>query len=182
MRFSRILNDEGVNKFRAFLDDGAIIGKPAPTDLLIQKETSEKFSKTLDLGQNIVFSSKLELGRHIDNAFTNAGLRRQDVIRDRNLWASIVLFWFDQFSPIGNDGKRTVSKVSYSSETYQKYIPQEVAEHGSKNLHHRHLALTPYRIFERNKYSENKGKCILAGPIHIFGRERNCGSLRVVKQ
>ena len=179
MKFSRILNDEGVNKFRAFLDDGAVIGRPAPTDLLIQKETSEKFSKILDLDKNIVFSSKLELGRHIDNAFTKAGLRRQDVIRDRNLWASMVLYWFDQFCPKEDNGKRKVSHQPHFSEPYHKYIPQIVTEHGSEGLYYRHLALAPYRIFERNKYSENHGKCILAGPIHIFGRDIEAVSGRV---
>ena len=171
MKFSRILNDEGVNKFRAFLDDGAVTGEPVPTELLTKQETSQIFSKPLDLDQNIVFCSKLELGRYLDNAFEKADLRRQNVIRNRNLWASIVLLWFDQFCPIGSDGKRAVSKVSYSPEKYQKYIPQEVTEYGSKNLHYRHLALTPYRIFERNKLSQNEGRCILAGPIHIFGRD-----------
>jgi hypothetical protein len=171
MKFSRILNDEGINKFRSFLDEGAVNGEPVPTELLTKQETSQIISKPLDLDQNIVFSSKLELGKYLDNAFEKADLRRQNVIRNRNLWASMVLLWFDQFCPIGSDGKREVSKVSYSPEAYQKYIPQEVTEHGSKNLHHRHLALTPYRIFERNKLSANQGRCILAGPIHIFGRD-----------
>lgn len=179
MKFSRILNDEGVRKFRAFLDDGAVVGKPAPIDLLIQQETSEKFSETLDLDQNIVFSSKLELGRHIDNAFAEAGLRRQAVVRNRNLWASIVLYWFNQFCPIEDNGKRKVSHQPHFSEPYQKYIPQIVTEHGSEGLYYRHLALAPYRIFERNKLSANNGKCILAGPIHIFGRDIEAVSGRV---
>ena len=78
MKFSRILNDEGVNKFRAFLDDGAVTGEPVPTELLTKQETSQIFSKPLDLDQNIVFCSKLELGRYLDNAFEKADLRETE--------------------------------------------------------------------------------------------------------
>jgi len=180
----RILNDRGVDAFRNYLTDSASLGAPEPRHLLSDNNFSKPFIPTIYLQRSKVFNSKSELAEYLIETFDRAGLTRQVSIRNRNLWASIVLFYFDQFCPISDDGKRDVKMEKNDKvEQYPKYIPRLNHGFGEESLRgRRHLALTPYLIYEYNKHTSHKADVLLSGKIYSFGDdvEQTAGRIEVI--
>lgn len=180
----RVLNDRGIDAFRNFLEDSASLGEKAPRHLLKDDSYSKPFHPTIYFQLSKKFSSKQELGRYLCECFDNAGISRQMVARDRDLWASIVLFYFDQFCPITDDGTRDVKMEAKDKvERYPKYIPRLNSGFGEESLRgRRHYALGPYLIFDHNKDTEYQADVLLSGAIDSWGDdvEQTAGRIEVI--
>jgi len=180
----RILNDKGVDAFRNYLKDSAPSGEPIPRHLLNDDSFSKPFNHIIYLEFAREFNSKLELGSYLCETFDSANLSRQVSIRNRNFWASIVLFYFDQFCPVSDDGTRDVKMEAEDKvERYPKYIPRLNSGFGEESLRgRRHLALTPYLIYDYNKDTTHKADVLLSGKIYSFGDdvEQTAGRIEVI--
>ncbi len=181
----RVLNDRGVEAFRSFLEDSAEGGGGAPTHLLYDDAYSSTSSHAVFLDEDEEFTSKLELGRYLSQQFSDAGVDRQEVSTDLNLWASVVLLWFDQFCPVLEDGTRgrIPQERADGFERFPKFIPRIVARAGESSLRgRRHYALGPYLIFDYNKDTEHQADAILSGPINAWGDdvEQTAGRIEVI--
>lgn len=180
----RILNDRGVHAFRLFLEESARDGGGSPIHLLNDNSFSKPFHPALYLLSSKNFANKQELGRYICECFDNAGISRQTVARNRNLWASIVLFYFDQFCPIRDDGTRKVAmEAKDKAECYPKYIPRLNSGFGEESLRgRRHYALGPYLIFDYNKDTKHQADVLLSGEVYSWGDdvEQTAGRIEVI--
>ena len=180
----RILNDRGVDAFRDFLEESAREGGQSPIHLLDDNYFSKPFHPAFYLLPSKNFDNKQELGRYICECFDNAGISRQMVVRDRNLWASIVLFYFNQFCPIRDDGTRKVAMEAKDKvERYPKYIPRLNLGFGEESLRgRRHYALGPYLIFDDYKDAEYQADVVLSGAIDSWGDdvEQTAGRIEVI--
>ena len=180
----RILNDKGVDSFRNFLEESAREGGESPIHLLNDNFFSKPFHPAFYLLSSKNFANKQELGRYICECFDNAGISRQTVARDRNLWASIVLFYFDQFCPTRDDGNRKVAmEAKDKAEQYPKYIPRINSGFGEESLRgRRHYALAPYLIFDHNKDTKYQADVLLSGKTYSWGDdvEQTAGRIEVI--
>jgi len=148
----RRLTEKGIEAFRAFLDtirageefqsSPAILyvdgySAPLPVRMRIEPRVfRSKFDAASDLH---------EVLRPIDNP-TIAG--------DAGLWSWLALFYFDQLSPVGRDGRRR-PRADYH------YIPS-----GEGWGRERHLLAGPYRLF--GLYGE-RARLLLYPPLHQHG-------------
>ena len=180
----RVLNDEGVNLFRMFLEESAETGAAPPLHLLSDNQYSAPSDHPIHLDEEMHFSNKLDLGEYLVEEFTAAGATRQLTSSDRNLWASIVLLWFDQFCPPSSDGTRRVPQERADAlERFPKIIPRIVNRPGESALRgRRHLALGPYLIFDYNKDTEHRADVLLSGPVNKWGDdvEQTAGRIEVI--
>ena len=184
MTYLRVLNDRGVDVFRDFLTDSAEVGERAPRHLLSDEVYSRSFHPTIYLQASKEFTNKQDLGRYLCECFDGAGLSRQTVAKDRNFWASIVLYYFDQFCPLKNDGTRFVPMEKEDQvERYPKFIPRIVSRGGEESLRgRRHYALGPFLIFDYNKNTEFQADVLLSGQLNAWGDdvEQTAGRIEVI--
>lgn len=180
----RVLNDKGVDVFREFLEESAASGTKPPRHLLTDNAYSKPFQPAIYFQISKKFSNKLEFGRYLNQCFDDAGITRQKVANNRNFWATIVLYYFDQFCPVREDGTRDVKMEKNDKvERYPKYIPRLNSGFGEESLRgRRHLALTPYLIFDYNKDTEYQADVLLSGRIDSFGDdvEQTAGRIEVI--
>jgi len=180
----RILTDEGVELFREFLEETACSGGKAPTHLLIDKTYSTEFSHKIFLALSQKFSNKQDFGRYVVKICEDAALTRQMIAKNRNFWASIVLWYFDQFCPVNENGRRKVpmeSKDQY--EKYPKFIPRIISSGSEQSLRgRRHYALGPYLVFDYNKNTEHQADVLLSGSLDSWGDdlEQTAGRIEVI--
>ena len=80
------------------------------------------------------FARKMEVARYL--ATLLRPIETPALSEDVGLWSWLALFYFDQLSPVGADGKRR------PREDYH-YIPADV-----RRGHDRHLLASPYRLFQ----------------------------------
>ena len=165
----KVLTDEGIYLFRTFLEESARSGEPAPLHLL--RNYSTDFYPKIHLAISKQFTSKQELARYMVKVFDEAGVSRQMVVNNRNLWASITLQYFDQFCPINENGRRKVPMEKKDLvEKYPKFIPRYVSKGNEKTLRgRRHYALSSYLIFEHNIETEHQADLILSGSLSSWG-------------
>jgi hypothetical protein len=181
----RVLNDRGVGSFRDFLEDSAREGEPVPGHLLHEESHSADCNYPIFLDEDLSFETKQDLGRYLCEQFEKAGVSRQQISKDRNFWASIVMLWFDQFSPILDDGTRDVPMEKKDvSEQYPKFIPKiNTTIYGEASLRgRRHYALGPYLIFDYNKDTSHQADVLLSGALNKWGNdvEQTAGRIEVI--
>lgn len=181
MKF-RILNDEGVDRFRVYLAGSASEGEAPPRHLLSRENTSQNYKKDIFLQVGKKFSNKNNFGEYLVRVFDEFGVSRHEVIKDRNFWASVILFYFEQFAPLDENGFRKIAKDEKdANEKFLKYIPKRVSNQG-EGLFFRHLALGPYQISEYNRDTKNKADVLLSGKINVWGDdiEQTAGRVEVI--
>lgn len=98
------------------------------------------------------FASKLEAAKYLHGILRP--LESPSLAGDAGLWSWLALYYFDQLSPVGSDGKRR------PREDYH-YIPSEL-----RRGHERHLLAGPYLLYRT--HGEN-ARVLLHPRVHQHG-------------
>lgn len=151
----RKLNAKGVAAFRDHLREiragGEFHSNPA---LLYVDEYSTAITPRIEIAAKR-FARKIDLAVHLAQV-----LRPIDspaLTADAGLWSWLALYYFDQISPIGADGKRR------PREDYH-YIPDDQQRRGG---HERHLLAGPYRLY---RIHGEHARVLLYPPVHQHGQ------------
>lgn len=123
----RVLNDEGVRRFAAFLDQLRVDSKmPVPFSLLHDPATSEaaEFVATIERNPHgKAFESAYDLGDYL-NGFVLADVPKSRISRNYRLWNWLSLYLFDQLCPEENgerSPKETAAYVLGRQMVYTRY-------------------------------------------------------------
>ena len=103
-RLVRILNENGIEKFREYLDalrSGSI--QSPPKDLLEDAWSSAKLYVEIEI-ENTSFQNRLEAGRYFNNVFQT--LDHAKLERNVGLWSWMSLYYFDLLAPPKGNAKR----------------------------------------------------------------------------
>ena len=180
----RILNDRGLERYREFLEEVAEEGAEPPAHLLDDPAYSQDYSRIVHLDEDTTFETKQELGRHLSERLDEAGVQRHEASKDRELWATVTLLYFDQFCPLKEDGTRSLPQERQDpNERYPKFIPRIVERGGELSLRgRRHYALGPYLIYEYNKDTSHRADVLLSGSLSSWGDdvEQTAGRIEVI--
>ena len=157
----RVLNERGLQQYRSFLEEVCEEGGVAPTHLLQDGGYSYSYPRHVELDPGIIFENKQDLGRYLSESFDRANVARHEVAKDRAVWASITLQYFDQFCPLLPDGTRKVPQEKQDpNERYPKFIPR-IVEKGELSAWSKTLRTGPYLIYEYNKNTHHRGDVLL---------------------
>jgi len=146
----RTLNEKGIHEFRGFLQqirDGAEF-RASPA-ILYAGDYSLPFPRTADIKPR-VFASKFEAAEYLTAILDNTPAGAEEI----GLWSWLALFYFDQLSPVGADGKRR------PREDYH-YIPSD-----SGWQRDRHLLAGPCKLFALHRQN---ARLLLHPPVHQHG-------------
>ncbi len=149
----RRLNAKGIAEFRAFLAQiraGAEF-QQSPAVLYVDS-TSERLPKEIRIDAKR-FKRKFEAAQYLHQVL--APLESPALMLDEGLWSWLALFYFDQLSPVGGDGKRR------PREDYH-YIPAKGGFRGD-----RHLLSGPYKLY--TMHGEH-ARLLLYPPMHQHGK------------
>jgi hypothetical protein len=148
----RKLNARGIAEFRRHLRDiragGEFHSNPA---LLYVDDFSEAVVPRIEIAAR-KFAKKFEAATYLTDVLRP--IETPAITSDVGLWSWLALFYFDQLSPVGGDGKRR------PREDYH-YIP----DHEGRRGHH--LLAGAYRLFRM--HGEN-ARVLLHTPLHQHGR------------
>lgn len=149
----RRLNATGIKAFREFLAQirSGTEFQQSPA-VLYADTTSERVSADIRIDTKR-FKRKLDLAHHLHAEL--APIHSPQLMLDDGLWSWLALFYFDQLSPIGSDGKRR------PREDYH-YIP---AKNGYQS--DRHLLSGPYKLYALHG---EHARLLLFPPVHQHGR------------
>ena len=152
MTLLRELNERGIREFRTFLqqirEGQEFQASPA---LLYADDTTRKLSLRMEVTPK-QFASKLEAARFLNELL--APFDNPSLTSNTYLWSWLALYYFDQLSPVGSDGKRR------PREDYH-YIP---SPHGWER--DRHLLAGPYNLYRMHG---DHARLLLYPPIHQHG-------------
>lgn len=147
----RSLNAKGIAEFRGFLQqirDGAEFrANPA---VLYLDDYSPRLPRAIDVVPR-TFASKFEAAEYLHQLLSDAGVNTDD----EGLWSWLALFYFDQLSPVDNEGRRR------PREDYH-YIPS--TDNGW--YRDRHLLAGPYKLFAMHR---EHARLLLHPPVHQHG-------------
>jgi hypothetical protein len=125
----RRLNDTGIAQFAEYLNEGAIGAQPL--HLLRHPDTSEPLDVSIKLVQRN-YTNRYEFGRELTMRLSQFDPSK--ISTDRGLWTWLALYFFDQLSPLGPDGKRKLDKQ-------YRYVLSSDYRH-----YYRHLVRTPWQL------------------------------------
>lgn len=137
MIYIRVFSDLGVNKFRQYIVDLKNNPQTARPDLNVEPYSTE-FQPLVEIDENRIFQTKLEVAEYIKNQMDNAGISREGVLENRNLWTWLAYIWFDQLCPKKNGN----------------LIPRETAKYicsSDYSDYHRHFIASPFSIYSLNE-------------------------------
>ena len=147
----RCLNTNGIEQFRGFLQQirsGAEFQR-SPAILYIDDHSS-RLPNAIDVEQR-TFANKFEAAKYLHGILPPGAGSAEDT----GLWSWLALFYFDQLSPVGSEGKRR------PREDYH-YIPStESGWHRD-----RHLLAGPFKLYALHR--EN-ARLLLHPPVHQHG-------------
>lgn len=152
----RRLNDQGVERFTAFLD--SLTGDAPmsyPSELLTDSKATEEIQPPIAVEQR-TFGSRYAAAEYLYNRFKDSGLK--DIERDRGLWAWLSLFYFEELCPPSAGGQRKPGERA-------RWIP----DFASFRRYYRHLLAGPYRIYAAHSDSPERAMLVLCGPLHKPG-------------
>jgi hypothetical protein len=152
----RRFSDEGINRFRSFLDD--LRREPTravPADILVNPEMSTEIPSAPDVEVR-EFNSRLDAAQYLNEIL--ATVDDIDAPSTVGLWTWLTLFFFAQVCPPDHSEGRKVGENA-------RYIP-EVANY---QRYYRHLLAGPYRIFRAHKDHIERASVLLCGPVHSPG-------------
>ena len=148
----RRLNARGVDAFRHYLRSiragSEFQASPA---VLYVDESSTPILPRIEIAPKR-FANKLDAAMYLANVLQP--IDSSSLTSDAGLWAWLALFYFDQLSPVGPDGRRR------PREDYH-YIPD------SGRWHDRHLLAGPYRIFRMHGIN---ARVLLHPAVHQHGQ------------
>lgn len=134
----RIMLPEGEGEFRNYINQLRSSPSTQRPDLN-DPPYSREFSPRVMLDESPAFGSKMEMAEYLDRAFTQAGLKREDLAGEKDLWTYIAYLWFDRLAPLdGLTGKRQIGETAkyICSSDYRDYYRHFVA--GPFNIHSLH--------------------------------------------
>jgi hypothetical protein len=144
----RRLNARGMDTFREYLRSirAGTAFQSSPALLYVDEFSAAVVPRIEIAGRR--FANKLDAARYLATA-----LRTTDT-SDAGLWSWLALFYFDQLSPAGEDGRRR------PREDYH-YIPAE------DRWHERHLLAGPYQLYRMHG---EKVRVLLHPAVHQHGQ------------
>lgn len=125
----RKLNEEGVRRFRNFIQDGA--AGPAPLELLANPETSTPLPKKILISKTR-FSDRYQFGQYMNQLFNP--LEPTLISHDQGFWSALAIVWFDLVCPLNNSGNRKPDKE-------YRYVLSPDYRH-----YYRHLVRSPWQL------------------------------------
>lgn len=149
----RRLNANGIAEFRKFLAQiraGAEF-QQSPAVLYVDS-TSERLPKEIRI-ESKRFKRKFDATQYLHEML--APLDAPSLMLDHGLWSWLALFYFDQLSPVGADGKRR------PREDYH-YIPSSAGFRSD-----RHLLSGPYKLYAMHG---ERARLLLHPPVHQHGQ------------
>lgn len=146
----RRLNAKGIEEFRGFLQrirDGEEF-RDSPAILFID-DYSQPLPRPVEIAQRR-FANKFEAAEYLAGILADVPTASDDA----GLWSWLALFYFDQVSPVGAEGKRR------PREDYH-YIPSDEGWHRG-----RHLLAGPYKLYTMHG---RNARLLLHPPVHQHG-------------
>jgi hypothetical protein len=148
----RKLNERGIEAFASHLASiragSSFESNPA---LLYVDEYSTAVTPRIEISAR-KFRNKLEAARYLADVLQP--IESPSLAADAGLWSWLALFYFDQLSPVGSDGKRR------PRENYH-YIPSL-----QRRGHERHLLSGPYRLYRMHGV---RSRVLLHPAVHQHG-------------
>jgi hypothetical protein len=142
----RILNEPGIQEFRAYLADMRAGGNTTPPhQLLVAPDTSGEFYLPVEIEQ-LAFGSRLETAIYLASKLSGKG----QVDYNSGLWSWLALFFFDQICPPMADERRQIGEEA-------RYIPGTISWR-----YYRHLLAGPFRVYQLHG---ELAKLLLSGPL-----------------
>ncbi len=143
----RILNEEGVRRFREYLFDLRTGSRQDPPwEMLTDPWCSAKVQGNVEIEQRY-FESGLNAARYLNEALRPLG--RSTMEQKISLWTWLSLFYFDQVCPVMRNGKRIPGK------DYRHILDLD------SRRYYRHLLVGPYTIFDLHR---EKASLLLYNP------------------
>jgi hypothetical protein len=141
----RVFSDLGVEKFRQYIVDLKNNLQTVKPDLNIEPYSAE-FKPLVDIDENRIFHTKLEVAEYIKNKIDNAGIPREGILENRNLWTWLAYIWFEQLCQRKNG----------------TLIPRETAKYicsSDYTDYYRHFIAAPFSIY--SLYGRNNSRIFL---------------------
>ena len=148
----RRLNDQGIERFTAFLDSlSGDAPMPYPSALLTDPDGTVEIQPTIEVEQR-AFGSRYAAAEYLYNVFKDSNLT--DIERDRGLWAWLSLFYFEQLCPLNARGQRKPGERA-------RWILNT-----SGRRYYRHLLAGPFFVFRQHSDNPYRTLALLCGPLH----------------
>ncbi len=164
----RRLNENGLLQFADYLN--ALKETPAltpPRELLADEATSEEVAAVEVVTQ--VFSSRLEVGRWLNELIEQANLTNP--ANDKGLWAWLSLLLFDTVCPSDSRGQRKPGRIW-----------RHISDANNYQVYYRHLLNGAWRIFRYYKDRVDSALALLCQPVDRPGDivEQICANQELV--
>ena len=124
---ARYMLEKGEESFRKFLSEvrkNPSIKKPN----LDKQPFSKEFSRKITIDPTHRFNTKQELAEYLTDTFKKSGVKREDVIREKDLWTWLAYIWFEQ---ITNSRKNILTRdehyICTSPSNYRRYYIHLIA-------------------------------------------------------
>jgi hypothetical protein len=129
----RVFTETGVDRFRQYISDLKTNPRTVRPDLNIDQYSFE-FQPAVEIDENRTFQTKLEIAEYMKNQIERAGIRRERVIEERNLWTWLAYIWFEKLCEQRN----------------AVLIPREIVKYicnSDYRDYYRHLVAGPFSIY-----------------------------------
>jgi hypothetical protein len=144
-------NEEGIDMFREWLLRAKSGGSVAiPIELRDDDEFAELVEPALE-PKPIQFKSRYQLALYLDSLIPES--QAGEIARDIGFWTWLSLFYFEQLSPLRNDGTRKIGQLV-------RYIPSI----SDFRTYYRHLLIGPWLAYRAHGDKPELSKVVLAGP------------------
>jgi hypothetical protein len=174
----RILNEEGIEKFREYLvalRSGST--ESPPRDLLADAWTSSKLQIDIEI-KNIFFKNRLEAAEYLTTTLEPLGHAK--IERNVGLWSWLSLYYFDLLTPPKGNGKRRPgldyrfilsadSRLYYRHLLFGTYISYKIHKEKAPLLLYSPVSQTNkfhLEFFARQEFITNKG--IIRAANHLY--------------
>lgn len=150
----RKLNEQGLDQFQDWLDDGAL--GSVPISLITNPATSSVVAPEINVPTE-TFKDRHEFGSKLNEVLSP--LDAATISNDRYLWSSLALIWFDQLCPPLSTGRKLRKTYNYIlSSDYRHY--------------YRHLVRSPWQLVR--DHGENAKLLLLPSvenpyPLRVHG-------------
>ena len=130
----RRFNERGIDKFRVWINDGAI--GEVPFNLLENDDTSEETLDTIEVNLKKTLANRYELGKYLAEILKKCTSVSPHL--DRGLWTALSLVFFDHLCPVNEQGIRKPLKEWH-------YVLSVDFRH-----HYRHLLRSPWLLYRKH--------------------------------
>lgn len=120
----RGLSPSGIEEFRKYISN-LKQNSATPRPDLNTAVYSFEYKPAPEIDENIVFKTRLEMGKYLTECFQKGGVKRENVIGAPSVWSWLAYIWFDQ---ITENGKRLRESAIYlCSSDFRDYYRHSVA-------------------------------------------------------